>query len=330
MGPALQAVLADAAQAAAVGKVLHVTGESGVGKELVASFFHKSGPHRAGRFIPVNCAAIPPGLAERLLFGTRRGAYSSADADAEGYIQAAAGGTLFLDEVGDLDLAIQAKLLRVLETGEIMPLGASRPRAIDLQLCSATNKELQRQAAAGSFRSDLYYRIGRPDVTIPPLRARIEEIPWLIDMTVRSAVPSMTVHASFVEGCLLRTWPGNVRELLSEVRRAAHAASRQGSAVLALRHLAPRAGLELLASKDAAAADASSATSAARGTKNIDSVDKAQVEQALRAQQGNVSAAARTIGLHRNQLRRLIERYEINLQSFSTTDSPLPGPEEIE
>jgi transcriptional regulator with PAS, ATPase and Fis domain len=123
----------------------------------------------------VNCAAIPHGLAERLLFGTRRSAYSGATADSEGYVQAAHGGTLFLDEVAELDVQVQAKLLRALEAREVVPLGATRPRSEDVRICAAT-RDLRGEVAKGRFREDLYFRIGRPEVRLPPLRERLEEM----------------------------------------------------------------------------------------------------------------------------------------------------------
>src|SRR5205823_14554395 len=119
-------------------------------------------------------------VAERLLFGAKKGAFSGATADVEGYVQAADGGTLFLDEIGELDLAVQAKLLRVLEAREVLPLGASRPRPVDLRLCSATHRDLRAAVADGSFRADLFFRVGQPEVALPPLRERPEEIPFLV------------------------------------------------------------------------------------------------------------------------------------------------------
>jgi transcriptional regulator with PAS, ATPase and Fis domain len=204
MGMAQQQILQEVENAGRFGNPLHITGESGAGKEYLAQLYHRSGRFRDGRFVPVNCAAIPQGLAERLLFGARRGSYSGAVEDAIGYIEAAAGGTLFLDEIAELDLGTQAKLLRVLETKELVPLGAWRPRSVDFLLCSATNKDLRAQVASGSFRQDLYFRIGRPAVTLPPLRKRPEEIPWIISHVAKSVEERRLVHATFVEQCLLR------------------------------------------------------------------------------------------------------------------------------
>ncbi|MFP2911852.1 sigma 54-interacting transcriptional regulator, partial [Pyxidicoccus sp. 3LFB2] len=226
-GPALQQLLAEVARAATLGFSLHIHGESGTGKEGVARTFHQKGPQGAGPFVAVNCAAVPQGLAERLLFGAKRGAYSGAD-DAEGYLQAAHGGTLFLDEVVELDLAVQAKLLRALETREVLPLGAAKPRKVDLLLCSASHRDLRALVSAGKLREDLYFRIGRPQVTLPPLRQRPEELALLLQRAVQQLSAELGLHVTLVEACLLRPWPGNVRELLVEARSAAQTALLQG------------------------------------------------------------------------------------------------------
>jgi len=343
IGPALHMLLTETATAARFGNALHITGESGTGKEFIARSFHETGPNREGRFVPVNCAAIPQGLAERLLFGTRRGAYSGADADAEGYIQAAAAGTLFLDEVGDLDLSVQAKLLRVLETRELLPLGAVRPRTIELQVCSATNKDLKAQVAAGRFREDLYYRIGRPAVWIPPLRKRPEEIAWLVDAVARRITSTASLHVSLIEACLLRPWPGNVRELLVEIRSAAQTALSHDSARIEARHLAPGAGtalndsgirgssefdhmLEAMSQRSGRVVHAvldrpSDRHNDRSGERALDRpndpAERARIEAALRSHRGNVSGAARALGLHRTQLRRLLERYGLDPHCFA-------------
>ena len=175
------------------------------------------------------------------MFGAKRGAYSGADADAAGYLQEADGGTLFLDEIAELDAQVQAKLLRALESKEILPLGAAKPRKVELGFVSATNKDLRALVAAGALREDLYFRIGSPAVTLPPLRNRPEEIAPLVAGEMAKAAPALTAHVSLVEQCLLRPWPGNVRELIAEVRAAAQTALADGNRVTA-RHLSATAG----------------------------------------------------------------------------------------
>jgi DNA-binding NtrC family response regulator len=306
MGPALVRAWQAVARAARCGSTLHLRGESGSGKELAARAFHAAGPRCAGPFAAVNCAAIPEGLAERLLFGARRGAYSGAVEDAAGTIQSAHGGTLFLDEIAELDLAVQAKLLRVLETREVLPLGAARPQPVDIAICSATHKDLRAEVAAGRMREDLYFRVARPEVVVPPLRARLEEVPWLIDRALRrvaaaagSDPEALRAHPSLVEACLLRPWPGNVRELLAEISAAAQAAIDAGSPQVKAEHLSPTAGVGFGPPSAPAAPEAAGPP------------DREAIEAALRKAGGNVSSAARALGPHRTQLRRLLSRYGI-------------------
>jgi transcriptional regulator of acetoin/glycerol metabolism len=293
-GPSLQAALALVAQAARHGSTLHVTGESGSGKEHLARAYHRASGSANGPFVPVNCAAIPESLAERLLFGAKKGAFSGAEADAPGYVQAANGGTLFLDEVAELPLGVQAKLLRVLETGEVLRLGDSRPVVVDIRICSATHKQLRDQVAAGRFREDLYYRLGRPVVAVPPLRERPEEIPWLIEATLGDLHEKLRAESAFVEACLLRRWPGNVRELILEVRTAAQVAMAAGAWIVEARHLGEAAGatltpmVELLPPR--------------KGPAQLP--DRETIEEALRRSGGKVATAARALGIHRTQLRR--------------------------
>ena len=166
-----------------------VTGESGTGKELISRAIHRLSPRATAPFVRVNCAAIPRELIESELFGHERGAFTGASTDQQGLVAAADEGTLFLDEVAELDLAVQAKLLRVLEAREVVPLGAVKPERVDLRLCSATSADLRARVAAGKMRDDLYYRIATPTVLLPPLRARREEIPWLVERAVREVDP---------------------------------------------------------------------------------------------------------------------------------------------
>jgi transcriptional regulator of acetoin/glycerol metabolism len=305
VGPGLLPAWDAIARAARHGSSLHIHGESGAGKELAARAFHRLGPSPSGPFVAVNCAAIPQGVAESLLFGARKGAYSGAVADSEGYLQAAHGGTLFLDEVAELDLQVQGKLLRVLETREVLPLGATRPRTVDLRFCSATHKDLRAQVAAGRFREDLYFRIGRPQIDLLPLRRRLEEVPWLLDREVRRTDPGLSAHVSLVEACLLRPWPGNVRELLGEARTAAQAALDAAALEVNDQHLPPGAGMPFAPAVAAALAETQEPATDPKRQPLIDALQKAR---------GNVTQAARDLGLHRGQLRRLLDRHGVKPQ----------------
>jgi transcriptional regulator with PAS, ATPase and Fis domain len=318
-GPALQQALDVAARAARLGSTLHVTGESGAGKEGMARAFHLGGGPASAPFEAVNCATIPEGVAERLLFGTKRGAYSGADADAEGYVQAAHGGTLFLDEIAELALPVQAKLLRVLETGEVLPLGASKPRKVALRLCSATHRDLRAQVAAGRLREDLYFRIATPRVMVPPLRERPEELGWLLREEVQRIAPACSVHVSLVETCLLRPWPGNVRELLAEARSATQTAVAAALTRVEARHLGETAGTAFAAPLDAGMhgspiEEGSGAKASAKAS--IVPPTRARLVKALERCKGNISAAARDLGVHRTQLRRWMERQGIDAKAY--------------
>jgi DNA-binding NtrC family response regulator len=310
IGPATQAVLDQAGRAAQFGGTLHITGESGSGKEGIAHAFHDQSPLRSGPFVALNCATIAAGVAERLLFGAKRGAFSGAVADSDGLLHAADGGTLFLDEIGELDPAVQAKLLRVIETREVLPMGALKPRRVNLQLCSASHRDLRTEIASGRFREDLYYRIGRPEIVVPPLRQRLEEIPWLIDRALKGVAADLTASTPFVEACLLRHWPGNVRELLAEVRSAAQDALGCGVRRVEAQHLSPRAGIPIQHAAELPLGCALLLPAPLQ--KPAGSLERDRIEAALKKSGGNISAAARALGLHRTQLTRLMEKFGLS------------------
>ncbi len=305
MGATLKGSWDAIGRAAEHGDVLHVTGESGSGKELAARAFHEKSARAGGSFIPVNCAAIPEQVAERLLFGAKKGAYSGADADADGYIQAANGGTLFLDEVGELSLAVQAKLLRVLEAREVLPLGASRPKSVLLNFCSATHRGLRGEVAAKRFREDLYFRMGRPEVALPPLRERREEIAYLVARELRKTQASLSPEVSLIEAVLLRRWPGNVRELIAESKDAARAALAAKERRVGAARLSANAGLAL---------EPADETPVARERTQMPK--KGEIEESLRRANGRVATAARELGIHRTQLRRWLTKHDIDPRAY--------------
>jgi transcriptional regulator of acetoin/glycerol metabolism len=310
IGPTLRRARRAVERAAEGGDSLLLTGPSGAGKELAARAFHNAAG-AGGAFVAVNCATIPAGLAERLLFGARKGAYSGATADSEGYVQAADGGTLFLDEVAELDPSVQPKLLRVLELHEVVSLGASHPRKVDVRICAATLKDLRGEVQAGRFREDLYYRIGRPEVRLPALVERLEDLPWLLARELAKVDPKLTAHPGLVEACLLRPWPGNVRELLGEIRRAGREALADGRTQVKDRDLAESAGREMEPTR----------TSAPTAPAAPVELTHEAVEAALRKEQGNVTRAARALGLHRNQLRRWITKNAVDPRVFGGDDA---------
>jgi transcriptional regulator with PAS, ATPase and Fis domain len=202
-----------------------VRGETGTGKELVARAVHEASPRSNGPFVAVNCAAIPESLLEAELFGHTRGAFTGATASRAGRIPAADGGTLFLDEVGELPLAAQAKLLRVLQDNKYVPVGADREVSVDLRIVAATHRNLEQMVAEGTFREDLYYRLAVIQATLPPLRERGRDVLSLAFYFLRQSNRTLgTSVTSFGEGAAGRlldhAWPGNVRELANVVERA--------------------------------------------------------------------------------------------------------------
>ena len=202
-----------------------ILGESGTGKELVARAVHECSHRASGPFIAVNCGAIPENLIEAEFFGARKGAYTGATSDREGYFQAARGGTLFLDEIGDLPLAMQAKLLRVIQERRVRALGGVQEEAVDVRLISATHRDLPTQVQAGLFRQDLFYRLNVIGLRTPPLRERREDLPLLVDALLKrlcaesgQGLPSVSAEA--MAWLQQRELPGNVRELENLLQRA--------------------------------------------------------------------------------------------------------------
>ena len=202
-----------------------VTGETGVGKEGIARAIHSQGPRRSKRFITVNCSAVVETLFESELFGHARGAFTGATENKAGMFEAADGGTLFLDEIGELPAAVQAKLLRVLETGEVQRVGSVQAKNVDVRIVAATNRDLRAEAEAGRFRSDLFYRLNIVELAVPPLRDRREDIPYLTaafvkEFSARFGKEIEGVSSSAERILMSFSWPGNVRELRNVLERA--------------------------------------------------------------------------------------------------------------
>jgi pSer/pThr/pTyr-binding forkhead associated (FHA) protein len=309
-GPSLCAEFESIALTSREGMVtsLLVTGETGTGKEIAARAFHEAAPKPVGPFVALNCATIPKELAERLLFGSRRGAFSGAT-DSQGYVQAADGGTLFLDEVAELPSDVQSKLLRMLETREVLRLGATAYEQVNVRICAATFRDLREEVGAGRFREDLFFRIAQAQVRLPPLRERIDEVPWhiqqVIDECRRDKVLGMS--AGYVVACAARSWPGNVRELRAEVRRGAAGALARGADTLSSDDLAPTAGKPIPRSQPPQAAP---------------SYPSDDVAAALFEAEGNVVLAARNLGVHRNKVRRWLDRYQVDAAEFKRRNTP--------
>ncbi len=267
-----------------------IRGESGTGKELVANAIHQASERAAGPFVAVNCAAIAESLLESELFGYRKGAFTGAESDREGLFEAACGGTVFLDEIGEAGLAIQAKLLRVLEERKINRVGDPREREVDVRVLAATNRPLEKAIADGTFREDLYYRLLVFPLDVPPLRDRTDDIEilaayFLRELDRRAAkLPAATIARLRAYG-----WPGNVRELRNLLERAHILA---GNAAIADEHLV----------LDVGRAVAGEGVGAVGSDLNLDNNARTLIRTAITRAGGNKSLAAKMLGITRRTL----------------------------
>jgi transcriptional regulator with GAF, ATPase, and Fis domain/Tfp pilus assembly protein PilF len=300
-----------------------VTGESGTGKELVARAIHALSSRRDKVFVPFNCTAVPKELSEGYLFGYRRGAFTGAVKDSEGVIRAAAGGTLFLDEIGDLPIDVQPKLLRFLQEGEIQPLGEQRPSKVDVRIIAATNTDLEQMVAQGRFREDLYYRLNVIRLRVPPLRERRSEIPTIINYYVNHYSEKFGRHdiqvtPQAVDLLMVADWPGNVRQLCNEVQRII--ARAEDSVVITPEELSPelrRVGAPAAPSGSVAAINGGAASIAiplqdVTLADALAEVERRMIADALRKHNGNISRAARELGLTRRGLYLKLDRLEMS------------------
>lgn len=301
-------------------------GETGVGKELFARLLHRRSPRAARSLVHVNCAALPESLAESELFGHVRGAFSGAVADRPGRFEAAEGGTLFLDEVGELPLAVQAKLLRTLQNGEIQRLGADRPRRVNVRVIAATNRNLREQVTAGAFRADLYHRLSVYPVPIPPLRERGNDVLLIAGRFLelnraRLGLRSLRLSTAAQEALRRYPWPGNIRELEHVISRAALKALSRGVNRADIVTLEP-ALLDLDAGAAAVgmgpagvcAAPPPADTPPLPAGPLRDAVDACQrtcIAAALAQHRGNWAQAARTLDMDASNLHKLARRLGI-------------------
>jgi two-component system nitrogen regulation response regulator GlnG len=289
-----------------------ITGESGTGKELVARSIWKHS-HRAGKpFIAVNCAAIPDNLIESELFGHEKGSFTGATGQRIGKFELCDGGTIFLDEIGDMALATQTKILRVLQQGDIQRVGGTETIKVDVRIIAATNKDLEAIVKTKDFREDLYYRLNVVRIRMPPLRERMEDIPQIVDFCVQNLVKQKKARTSRVSpeamAVLTRhTWPGNVRELENVVYRSAVVA--QGDAILVkdlppeIRGSAGESSTPFALTSDVAL---DFLAEQIKGSEEplFESYERGIAQRVLKALDGDEAAAAKRLGLTKAALKK--------------------------
>jgi two-component system response regulator HupR/HoxA len=304
--PSMQRVFDVMQKVAQTDATVLVTGETGTGKDLVARAIHYAGARKERRFVAQNCGALPDTLLESELFGHKRGAFTGAHADKKGLFEIADGGTIFLDEIGETEPGMQVRLLRVLQDGEIRPLGSSDVKRVDVRIIAATNRDLTRLVAEGRFREDLFYRLRVVEIRLPSLRERREDIPALAhhfldraNAKMRRALDGFTNAA--MDRLCAHQWAGNVRELENEIQRAVALAGDEKtvSAEMLSEHVRGPTptqgarGIVLPAEQDM--------------NRAVDALKAAMIQEALRAA-GNVTRAAEKLGIPRQSLQKMMKR----------------------
>jgi Nif-specific regulatory protein len=288
-----------------------INGETGTGKELIASAIHHQGKRREKMFVAQNCAALPENLLESELFGHKKGAFTGADHDKKGLFEIADSGTLFLDEIAEMSLTLQAKLLRVLQEGEVRPVGASRSKHVDVRIICATNKSLQKEVEGGRFREDLFYRLMVFPITLPPLRERREDIPLLAQHFLQRYTAEMrkavagTSQEALNQLCSYH-WPGNIRELENEVQRLVIQVN--DGDIIGPEHLSPQIRrVESLVERVAPP----------KGTlkEMMEHVERWLLTQALKEHGNNKTQTAATLGITREGLHKKLSKYSIDGKS---------------
>ena len=301
--PPMRSLIARMKQVAPSPIPVLITGESGTGKELVAQAIHNHSKRKGRQFVPLNCAGLSESILEDELFGHVRGAFTGAEKDRQGRFEYADGGTLFLDEIGDMPATMQAKLLRVLQSGEVVRLGSNETRHVDVRLVAATNKDLAQLVKDTTFREDLYFRIRGVELQLPPLRERREDIPLLVrhflaQYAVEQGLEPPTVADDAMQQLMAFDWPGNVRQLMNTAQNLLILAEDH---TIEPRHLPP----EVSGRRESDAGESASLDA----TMSLDQLEKQAIRNALRVYAGNREAAAKTLGIGERTLYRKLKEY---------------------
>ncbi|MCC7194696.1 MAG: sigma-54-dependent Fis family transcriptional regulator [Gemmatimonadaceae bacterium] len=305
--PAIRDLLIQVTRVAATPARVLITGENGTGKELVARALHRGSPRAKKPFVEVNCAAIPAELIESELFGHMKGSFTGAVQDRAGKFEQADGGTLFLDEIGDMAPAAQAKVLRVLQEGDVTRIGGAKPRRVDVRVISATNKTLGEEIAAGRFREDLLYRLNVVMIHVPPLRERRDDIPLLVQHFLSQFAREgggarATVSAAAMDRLRNLAWPGNVRELRNAIERLA---------ILGGPEISVEDVDRLVSARAAEAASPGAFMSARTYEEFKDAAERSFLLAKLRENEWNVAETARLLDMPRSNLYKKIERHQM-------------------
>ncbi|MGC2300074.1 MAG: sigma-54 dependent transcriptional regulator [Acidobacteriaceae bacterium] len=314
-GEAMQRVMAQIDRVAASESRVCIYGETGTGKELVARTLHEKSARARGPFVTLNCAAIPAELIESELFGHEKGAFTGAAQRHIGKFEQAHHGTLFLDEIGDMPLAMQTRLLRVLEESEVERIGGDKPVAVDVRVLVATHRNLEEMVEAGNCRRDLYHRVVVFPITLPPLRARREDIPALVEyfagqVSAQNGWKAVPFSAEAVEALREYPWPGNIRELRNAVERLLLLAGDVVDAATVAMALPQRAGLAGSAGMDANAAGTDGPLA-----QRVAEFERATLLAELERSQGHVTNAAKALGLERSHFYKKCVQLGIDLKA---------------
>jgi len=300
----MQSVLAQISLIARTDSTVYIHGESGTGKELIAKAIHLGSSRKEGAFVAINCAAIPENLLESELFGYEKGAFSGAVQSAKGLFTQAHGGTLFLDEIGDMPLSLQSKILRVLQDRQVCPLGCKKPVEVDVRIIVATNKDLQKEVENNHFRQDLFYRIHVIPVSLPPLREKKEDIPFLVEHFLEKFSQRMNkkvkgITSQAMQKLMLHDWPGNVRELENTIEFAM--AMTQNNII----------SEDLILQTSNQTHDRLKPFKEARSE-----FEKKYLSHILQLTQGNVSKASDLAGKYRADIYQLLKKYGLKPEEY--------------